>query len=130
MLFKFCSNLSPLVSLLNRKCSFWHLSSVASVNRSCNGRKSDSASGATLEKQAHPPYAPQLENKLHAISLLFLDSYYSWSLFSLLFSSRPQRSLAFRLTPGVYLNTRKSYLYLMPVRCFHSTPWAACHAVL
>lgn len=34
-----------------------------------------------MEKQTHPSNAPPPENMLHALSLLFLDSYYSQSFF-------------------------------------------------
>ena len=134
MVFKFCSHLPPLVSLLNGNCSFWHSSRVtqwlrfSASNRSCNVRQRDSASGSLrafllaldMEKQTHLPYVPQPENKLNAINLFISRLLLCSKLSSLWFSSLPQRSLASRLPQESILMPGSLSWALMPVRCFHS----------
>lgn len=143
MVFKFCSHLPPLVSLLNGNCSFWHFSCVtqrlrfSASNRSRNVRQRDSAPGSLrafllaldMEKQTYLPYAPQPENKLNAINLFVSRLLLCSKLFSLWFSSHPQRSLASRLPQESTLMLRSLSGAPMPVRCFHSTLWIASHTI-
>lgn len=111
MAFKFCFSLPPLVSLVNGHCSLWHVWSVTRTasHQELQWQQKDSASGSLRafllaldrKQQTYPPYAPQPKNKLHAISLLPLDSYYSWNFFSLI--SLPPIPRLFQgstLTPG------------------------------
>lgn len=119
MAFKFYFSLPPLVSLVNGHCSLWHLWSVTHTasHQELQWQQKDSASGSlrafllalVRKQQTYPPYAPQPKNKLHAISLLPLDSYYSWNFFSLI-SLPPSEKSYPKIIPGVYLNTRKSFL--------------------
>lgn len=132
MAFKFYFSLPPLVSLVNGHCSLWHLWSVTHTasHQELQWQQKDSASGSLRafllaldrKQQTYPPYAPQPKNKLHAISLLPLDSYYSW-IFSLWFPSHPLRSLIPRLSQGSTLTPGSLSWALtpMPVRGTGST---------
>ena len=143
MVLKLCSHLPPLVSLLHGNFSLWHFSHVtqqlrfSASDRSCNVRQRDSAYGflrvflpaLDMEKQTHLPYAPQLEHKLHGISLFISRLLLCSKLFSLWLSSHPQRNLASQLPQEPTLMPGSLSWVPMPVRSFHSTLWTASHAV-